>query len=65
MTSDQIKIRLNAIVMRRNQIVHEGDYKRVERPQTAEGNGISSSDARADVAFLATLIDAIHAVVSR
>ncbi|MGH8793083.1 MAG: hypothetical protein ACRDXX_10600, partial [Stackebrandtia sp.] len=61
-TPTQIRIRLNAIVRRRNQIVHEGDYERLERPRGARRNSISHSQAMADVEFLADLIYAIHAV---
>lgn len=63
LTPQQIQIQLDGVVTRRNQIVHEGDYKRLERPQTGTKNTISSSEARESIDFLATLIDAIHAVV--
>ncbi len=59
-----IRTRLNNIVMRRNQIVHEGDYKRLERPRNAGRNGITSKEARADIEFIAQLVEAIHAVIS-
>lgn len=61
---DEIKERLNAVVHRRNQIVHEGDYKRLQKPQRAKLNPISQAQARSDLAFIAALIDAIHDVVS-
>jgi hypothetical protein len=64
MTPAAVKARLNAITMRRNQIVHEGDYERKERPQTARQNEITYGDAKADIDFLAELINAIHDVVS-
>lgn len=64
LTPAEIRARLNDIVMRRNQIVHEGDYERLERPRTARRNSISIAEARADIGFLAQLVDAIHAVVS-
>jgi hypothetical protein len=60
---DQIRDRLNEIVMRRNQIVHEGDYQRLERPREATMNALSVSQASADIDFLEELVDAIHAVV--
>jgi hypothetical protein len=60
----EIKERLNDIVTRRNQIVHEGDYERLERPQTPRRNLITQSQARRDIGFIAELLDAIHAVVS-
>lgn len=60
----EIKARLNGIVTRRNQIVHEGDYERRERPRTPRRNLITQKQARRDIDFIAELIDAIHAVVS-
>jgi len=62
MTSAQIKTRLNAIVFRRNQIVHEGDYARLDRPQNPTFNEVDHAEIAADVAWLGDLIDAIHAV---
>lgn len=64
-TPREIKARLDPIVMRRNQIVHEGDYVRLERPQYSERNEISVEAAASDVDFVGALVDAIHAVVSR
>jgi hypothetical protein len=58
----EIRTRLNGIVVRRNQIVHEGDYERLERPRGPRRNTMTPSQARRDVDFLADLIDAIHAV---
>ncbi len=58
----EIERRLNAIVDRRNQIAHEGDYSRLDRPQTARTNTITQHEAADDIAFLASLIDAIHSV---
>jgi hypothetical protein len=62
--SRQIKQRLDAIVRRRNQIVHEGDYERLQKPRSAKLNGISAKEAETEIAFIAGLIDAIHTVVS-
>ncbi len=59
-TTDQIKERLNGIVRRRNQIAHEGDYVRLEKPQTARTNSITQAAADSDIAYLENLIDAIH-----
>src|SRR6266511_4952605 len=61
MGAEAIRSRLNGIVMRRNQIVHEGDYERLERPRGARRNTMYSHEARADIDFVANLIDAIHA----
>jgi RiboL-PSP-HEPN len=60
---EEVRARLDEIVMRRNQIVHEGDYRRLERPQNARCNAITRANAEADIDFIADLIDAIHAVV--
>lgn len=62
---DEIKRRLDEIVRRRNQIVHEGDYERLQKPQKAKLNGITQAQARRDIDFISALIDAIHEVVSR
>jgi RiboL-PSP-HEPN len=64
LTPAEIKETLNAIVGRRNQIVHEGDYERRERPRSAKLNGITYKQAKDKIDFLADLIDAIHDVVS-
>lgn len=62
-TSNQIRTRLNSIVTRRNQIVHEGDYERLERPRGPRRNRMTAAQAKRDVDFVADLIDAIHTVV--
>ena len=63
MQTTDIKYRLDAIVVRRNQIVHEGDYERLEKPQTAKLLPMSQTQATADIEFIAQLVDAIHAVI--
>lgn len=63
-TPNQVRVRLNGVVTRRNKIVHEGDYERMERPRGAARNGMSHSDAQSNVEFMGELINAIHAVVS-
>jgi hypothetical protein len=60
LTADAIRERLDSIVQRRNQIAHEGDYRRLERPQDNQRNSITHREAQDDVEFLARLIDAIH-----
>jgi hypothetical protein len=60
---EQIRQRLNEIVMRRNQIVHEGDYRRLERPRDSRRNQMTYGAAMVDIDFMAELVDAIHAVV--
>jgi hypothetical protein len=61
LTPGTIRVRLTAIIERRNQIVHEGDYRRLERPRDSRRNPISFADASRDVRFMASLIEAIHA----
>ena len=63
MTTVQMRERLDEIVRRRNQIVHEGDYRRLDRPQDNGRNVMSHKRARDDINFIRTLIDAIHAEV--
>jgi hypothetical protein len=64
LTPAEIKRRLDEVVHRRNQIVHEGDYERLQKPQKAKLNKITQPQARRDIDFIAAVIDAIHAVVS-
>jgi hypothetical protein len=63
MEPEAIKARLDEVVMRRNQIVHEGDYERKERPQKAKLSVMTSPEARADINFVRLLVDAIHGVI--
>jgi RiboL-PSP-HEPN len=63
-TTAEIRTRLNAIVHRRNQIVHEGDYVRLEKPQTSRKNEMTSRQALSDIEFIEQVINAIHKVVS-
>lgn len=60
LSPEQIKERLDRIVRRRNQIVHEGDYRRLDRPRNARRNSITRAEAAADILFIAALIEAIH-----
>jgi hypothetical protein len=62
-TPEQIRDRLNGIVQRRNQIVHEGDYRRLERPQNSRRNAMTYSEAKGAIEFIAQLIGAIDSVV--
>jgi len=63
MQPSEIRTRLDEIVRRRNQIVHEGDYERKERPRRARTTPISLGQAQADIDFVAQLVDAIHGVI--
>ena len=62
LTPEELRKQLDSIVARRNRIVHEGDYERLDRPQSAKLNEVGLSEANQMVAFLMSLIDAIHAV---
>ncbi len=55
---------LNALVHRRNQIVHEGDLKRASRPRHLRFNGIDQTTAVQEVDRMQRLIDAIEVVVT-
>ncbi len=59
-----IKERLNRIVHRRNQVVHEGDLQRQSRPQQIRRELTDDSAIQADLDWLRTLIAAIDAVLS-
>lgn len=61
MTRDDVKARLDGIVKQRNQIVHEGAYARMEKPRNAKMEPISAAQVQADIAFVRSVIDAIHA----
>jgi hypothetical protein len=65
MRPEEIKARLDSIVHRRNQIVHEGDYERLQKPQKAKLNPISQAQAREDIDFVAHVIEAIHVVLTK
>lgn len=62
--ADAIKSRLNSLVHRRNQIVHEGDITRASRPQKLKYNDVDPVQVVADVDWIAALIKAIEQVVS-
>jgi hypothetical protein len=62
-SKEDVRDTLNTIVDRRNAIAHEGDYERLERPQTAKLVPITAGEARAHVDFLAAVIDAIHDIL--
>jgi hypothetical protein len=60
MTPDQIRERLRSITNRRNQIVHEGDFVRALRPRSIRRNLAKRDEFRADIDWIAKLIDAIE-----
>lgn len=61
----QLKTRLNALVHRRNQIVHEGDLKRKARPRRLQFNGVTHTDVVTDLDWVESLIEAIERVVAQ
>ncbi len=58
-----VKKKLNALVDQRNAIAHEGDYKRLDRPQRAMLNEIKFQETQNSVKFVSDLIHAIHDVI--
>ena len=63
MTPAQIKDWLNTIIQKRNQIVHEGDITRAERPRRLKLNKIDHNKTRATVTEIEALISAIDKIV--
>lgn len=62
--AEAIKARLNGMVQRRNQIVHEGDITRASRPRKLKYNEIYHDAIKADIDWLESLFNAIEAVVA-
>lgn len=60
-----IKTRLNHLVHRRNQIVHEGDIMRASRPRKLKYNDVEHEEIAADVDWVEELIAAIEEVVAQ
>jgi len=58
-----IKKKLDALVYRRNQIVHEGDIIRASRPQHLKYNDIHHGAVAKQVKWVNTVLSAIEAVV--
>ena len=59
----EIRERLNRIVLRRNQVVHEGDFVRQVRPQQVKYNSVDDEVVRDDVRWVSELLNAIDQVV--
>lgn len=57
-----LRRRLDEFVQRRNAIVHEGDYERLDRPQTAKLVPLGRAVAIEAVNFFSDLINAIHSL---
>ncbi len=62
--ADSIKSRLNLLVHRRNQIVHEGDITRASRPQKLKYNDVDHAQIVDDVNWIQSVIGAIENVVA-
>jgi len=62
-TADEVKARLTSIVHRRNQIVHEGDLRRLVRPRQVDYNCIDAAQVPADLHWLAELIAALDSIL--
>lgn len=62
-TPEAARARLNGIVHRRNQIVHEGDLRRLVRPRMVSFNEVSHEKISADVDWIESLLDALDHVL--
>lgn len=62
---EEVKQRLSRIVLRRNQIVHEGDIPRKARPRRVTLNAILRADVADDLDFLKSLLSALHKVMQQ
>lgn len=60
-TPVEIKAALGGLVYRRDQIVHEGDIRRLVRPRAVQRNPIDPEQVKADLDWLGGLIAAIDA----
>lgn len=63
-TANDIKERLNRIVHRRNQVVHEGDITRASRPQNLKYNSVAHDSVVDDVTWIEAVLTAIEEVVN-
>ena len=61
--SNDVRDKLNALVHRRNQIVHEGDITRASRPRNLQYNDIDHATIVTDVDWVDQLVHAIETVV--
>ncbi len=61
---DTIKSRLDALVHRRNLIVHEGDVLRASRPRRIRFNEIAATATKADVDWTEGFLTAIEVVIA-
>jgi hypothetical protein len=63
-SAGDIRERLNRLVHRRNQVVHEGDITRASRPQSLRYNSIDHDAVLTDVDWVEQLLISIEAVVN-
>jgi len=61
--TEEIKARLNKLINRRNQIVHEGDITRSLRPRRLKYNKVKSNSVTSNVNWVEKLIAAIEKVI--
>ena len=61
-TSEAIRVKLNQIVHRRNQIVHEGDIARSSRPRKVALTEIIHASVSDDVTWMESVINSIEAI---
>jgi hypothetical protein len=60
-----LKAHLDRMVYRRNQIVHEGDLKRLVRPRSLSFNEVDRNEVTQDVDWVESLLDAIDVVLQQ
>jgi hypothetical protein len=63
--ADVVRRRLDQIVHRRNQIVHEGDMMRSPKPRDVKLHDITSGKTRADLEWLRSLVQAMDRVIAQ
>ncbi len=62
--TEAVRTRLNALVQRRNHIVHEGDFLRADRPRHMQFNDVDHGVITQDVAWLGRLVEAFESVIA-
>lgn len=58
--AENIKNKLGILVLRRNQIAHEGDLRRASRPRKLRFNKIGQKKLRSDISWVESLISAME-----
>ena len=62
--TDDVKCKLNKIIVRRNQIVHEGDMLRSSRPREVKLHGIDKGDIRSDIKWMSNMIREVDSIAA-